>query len=132
MGAAENKAAVAASYEAFGRGDVAAVIDLNADDAIWTITSGPGSPLAGEHKGKEAIAALFGTIVESIEISKFDLEPVAAEGDIVVARGHQAYTVKATGKTVDGPLVHFFTFDATGKVSRFDEYEINVGDAYLP
>jgi len=132
MGAAENKAAVAAAYEAFGRGDVQAVIDMNADDAIWTINTGAGSPLAGDHKGKDAIAALFGTIGESIEISKFDAAPVAAEGDVVVARGHQGYTVKATGKTVDDPILHFYTFDAAGKCSRFEEFEIGVDDAFLP
>ena len=132
MGAAENKATVVAAYEAFGQGDIAAVIDTNADDAIWTINTGAGSPLAGEHKGKEAIAGLFGIIGESIEISKFDVAPVAADGDLVVARGYQAYTVKATGKTVDGPLVHFFTFDPAGKVTRFEEFEIGVDDAFLP
>lgn len=132
MGAAENKAAVVAAYEAFGQGNIPAVVDMNADDAVWTINTGPGSPLAGDHKGKDAIAALFGTIAESIEITKFDAAPVAAEGDVVVARGSQAYTVKATGKTVDGPILHFYTFGADGKLGRFEEYEIDVGDAFLP
>jgi ketosteroid isomerase-like protein len=132
MGAAENKATVAAAYEAFGRGDVQAVIDTNADDAVWTINTGPGSPLAGEHKGKDGIGALFGKIGESIEITKFDIAPVAADGDVVVARGYQAYTVKATGKTVEGPLIHFFTFNAAGKCTQFEEFEIGVDDAFLP
>jgi ketosteroid isomerase-like protein len=131
MGAAENKATVAAAYEAFGRGDVEAVINTNAPDAVWVIHSGGNSPLDGEHKGLDGIGAFFQTINDSIEISRFEMTPIAAEGDIVVATGDQEYTVKATGKTVRGPLVHVFTFGADGKCIRFEEFESNTEGAFI-
>ena len=130
MGAAENKAAVAAAYDAFARGDVQAVIDMNTADAVWTIYSAPTSPLHGEHKGRDGIAALFGLIGEHIEITAFDMRPIAAEADVVVAQGEQAYTVKSTGKSVRGPLLHIFTFQPDGKVARFEEFEIGVEPAW--
>ena len=130
MGAAENKAAVVEAYEAFGRGDVPAVIGMNAPDAVWVNYASSKSPLAGEHKGVDDIGAFFMKVGENLEITRFDLAPIAAEGDTVVAGGHQTYTVKSTGKTVDGPVIHVFTFGPDGKVTRFEEYETGTEGAY--
>lgn len=130
MGAAENKAAVETAYEAFGRGDVPAVIGMNAPDAVWVNYSNSKSPLQGEFKGVDDIGTFFGHVGEHLDITRFELAPIAAEGDTVVARGHQTYTVKSTGKTVDGPVVHIFTFGPDGKVTRFEEYETGTDGAY--
>jgi len=130
MTAAQNKAAVAAAYDAFAKGDVPTVIAMNAPDAVWVNYSTSASPFQGEHKGLDGIGEFFGLVGEHIEISQFELAPVAAEGDIVIARGQQTYTVKKTGKRVSGPVVHIFTFDAAGKVARFEEFETNTEDAW--
>jgi hypothetical protein len=130
VGAAENKATVVAAYEAFGTGDIAAVIATNAPDAVWVNYSTPASPFSGEHKGLDSIGAFFGLIGDSIDITEFDIGPIAADGDVVVAEGHQSYTVKKTGKTVSGPVLHVFTFGPDGKVTRFEEWESNVHDAW--
>ena len=130
MGATENKAAVVAAYQAFGAGDVAAVIASNAPDAVWVNHSSAASALNGEFKGHDDIGNFFGLIGQHIEFSKFDMAPIAAEGDVVVAMGEQAYTVKSTGKTVAGPLIHIFTFGADGLVHRFEEFEANAHEAW--
>ena len=130
MGAAENKQAVAAAYEAFGRGDIAAVIAMNAPDAVWVNYSTEASPFSGEHKGLDGIGAFFGLIDGNIEILQFDLAPIAAEGDTVLAGGQQAYKVKRTGKTCSGPVLHVFTFGSDGKVTRFEEWESNAHSAW--
>jgi hypothetical protein len=130
MGAAENKAALVAAYEAFGRGDIASVIAMNTPDAVWVNYSTEASPLSGEHKGLDGIGAFFGFIADTMEITQFEMAPVAAEGDTVVAIGQQVYKVKRTGKTVSGPVVHVFTFGPDGKVTRFEEWESNAHDAW--
>ena len=130
MGANENRATVVAAYEAFGRGDIAAVIGINSPDAVWAIHTSANATFAGEHKGHDGIGAMFQTIVDSVDISMFDMQPVAAEGDVVVATGQQSYTVKATGKTVSGPLVHVMTFNADGQLMRFEEWESNADEAW--
>jgi len=122
MGASENKQAVADAYEAFGRGDIPAVIGMNAPDAVW-VNHTLGSPLGGEFKGQDEIGGFFGLVGEHIEITEFDVAPIAAEGDIVVAAGRQTYTAKKTGKKVSGPVVHIYTFGPDGKVTRFEEFE---------
>lgn len=130
MGAAENKATVTAAYEAFGRGDIPAVIGVNAIDAVWVIHSSPNAPFGGEHKGHDALGAMFQTIGETVDITLFDMRVIAAEGDIVVATGEQSYTVKETGKSVAGPLAHVFTFNAEGKLAHFEEWESNADEAW--
>src|SRR5579884_1951725 len=123
MGATQNRAAVTAAYEAFSRGDIPSVIEMNAPDAVWVNYSSDASPLNGEHKGTEGIGAFFGLVGDNIEITEFELHPVAAGGDVVVAAGHQRYTVKKTGKTVSGPVIHLFRFGPDGKLTRFEEWE---------
>ena len=130
MGAKENRATVEAAYEAFGRGDIAAVIGVNSPDAVWAIHTSANAPFAGEHKGHDGIGAMFQTIVESVDITAFSMQPIAADGDVVVAVGEQSYTVKKTGKTVAGPLVHVLTFDTEGQLVHFEEWESNADDAW--
>jgi ketosteroid isomerase-like protein len=130
VGAEENRAATAEAYAAFGRGDIEALIAANAPDTVWEIHSSPASPLNGEHKGHDGVGAFFGIVDSAIEFSKFEMTPIAADGDVVVATGEQDYTVKATGKRVAGPLIHLFTFNSDGKIARFEEWESNTEGAY--
>jgi len=44
--------------------------------------------------------------------------------------GQQTYTVKPTGKTASGMMVHVFTFNSDRKVTRFEEWEGDVHDAW--
>ena len=130
MGTTENTATLVAAYEAFGRGDIPAIIAMNSTDTVWEIHSGPGSPLDGTFKGHDGLGEFFGLVGTVMEFAKFEMAPVAADGNMVIAMGEQEYTVKATGKTVTGPLVHVNTFDSDGKIIRFEEFESNVGDAW--
>jgi ketosteroid isomerase-like protein len=130
MGAAENKAAVVAAYEAFGKGDIASVIAMNAPDAVWVNNSTSASPFNGEHKGLDGIGAFFGLVNDAIDITQFELAPIAAEGDIVVAMGEQTYMVKRSGKVVSGSVIHVFTFGPDGKVVRWEEWEPDTRDAW--
>lgn len=49
-------------HEAFNKGDLATLNDLLAEDTVWHWT-GRG-PLAGDHRGREAVLAQFGKIAE--------------------------------------------------------------------
>ncbi len=119
-----------AGYEAFGRGDIGYIIGMNAPDAVWVNYSSSKSPLQGEFKGADDIGVFFTKVGEHLDITALEIGPIAAEGDTVVAKGHQTYTVKSTGKTVDGPMIHIFTFGPDGKITRFEEYETGTEGAY--
>jgi ketosteroid isomerase-like protein len=122
MGATENKAIVASTYDAFGRGDMDAIFAVFADDIVWSNHSSAASPTHGEFKGKEALQQYFASTLDAIEVTGFELKTLVAEGDHVVALLEQAFTRKATGKTEEGPLVHFCEV-RDGKITRVDEFE---------
>ena len=53
---------VAGAYDAVGRGDIAGLFALIASDAVWHVPG--GSPLAGSHRGHDAIRGFLGALRE--------------------------------------------------------------------
>jgi len=52
-----NAGIVREGFDRFGRGDVAGLLDLFADDAVWHV---PGaSAMAGDHRGRDEIVAFL-------------------------------------------------------------------------
>lgn len=49
-------------FRAAGSGDVAALNELFSDDVIWHV--GGNNALSGEHRGKEKVFGVFGTLAE--------------------------------------------------------------------
>ena len=60
MNADTNIKTIAQVYEAFGRGDVAAILDAVTDDVDWAAeASSAAAPWYGARHGKDAVAAFF-------------------------------------------------------------------------
>jgi uncharacterized protein len=76
-----------AAYEAFGRGDLAALGEQFAEDAVW-VTSDE-LPLGGEVRGRDQILANFAQIPNYW--TSFSVEPAEFidAGEYVVVRGTQ-------------------------------------------
>lgn len=75
------------AYEAFGRGDLEALKEMFAEDAVW-VTSDE-LPLGGETRGRDTIIENFAQIPNYW--SSFSVEPsdFFECGDVVVVRGTQ-------------------------------------------
>jgi uncharacterized protein len=102
------------AYEAFGRGDLAALQDDFAEDAVWYTSE--ELPLGGETRGREAILANFAQIPDYW--SSFSVEPseFIDGGDTVVVRGTQrAGNDKGS---FESPFVHVMKYDNDGKLVR--------------
>jgi ketosteroid isomerase-like protein len=102
------------AYEAFGRGDLEALKDDFAEDAVW-VTSDE-LPLGGETSGRDAIMANFAQIPQYW--SSFSVEPseFIDGGDYVIVLGTQrAGNDKGS---FESPFVHVMKLDADGKVVR--------------
>jgi uncharacterized protein len=102
------------AYEAFGRGDLAALQEDFAEDAVW-VTSDE-LPLGGETRGRDAIMANFAQIPNywtsfSVEPSEF-----IDGGDTVVVLGTQR--AGNDNGSFESPFAHVMKFDADGKVVR--------------
>ena len=92
-------------YEAFARGDLAAVSDLFSDDIVWH--SGENNVLTGDCVGKEAAVGFFDLLMqESGGSFRTDTHDMLANGEHGVA----LVTVSATrgGKSLEDHVVHVF------------------------
>jgi ketosteroid isomerase-like protein len=107
-----------AAYAAFESGDMAALQESFAEDAVW-ITSDE-LPLGGEVKGRDAIMANFAQI--SNYWTSFSVEPeeFIDGGEWVIVRGTQrAGNDKGS---FEAPFAHLLKVDADGKTVRGEFY----------
>lgn len=105
-------------YEAFGRGDVPAILEHLADDVIWDQDApGYGIPIYEPGVGKAHVERFFAA-VQGIEFLKFEPTNFLRGGNQVAVPIAVEVKVKATGKVVKALEVHLWTFGEDGKVNR--------------
>jgi ketosteroid isomerase-like protein len=117
-----NVALLRRSYEAFNRGDVAAVVEALDPGMEWDEPDLPGVSFSGEHRGREQLRR---KVLEPVrdEIEGFQVEPeefIDAGAQVVVLgryRGHG----RDTGIGLDAPFAHVWTMRG-GKPVRYRDY----------
>lgn len=79
-----NQTLVRRGFEAFNAGDINTLSELIADDAVQVM---PGSnPLAGEHKGRQAVLTMYGRLAQETEGTfRAELLDVYANDHLAVA-----------------------------------------------
>src|SRR5450759_77698 len=107
-------------YGAFARGDVPAVLGAFAVDIEWYEAA--GLPYGGPHHGGEALAPpVFRPLAGDVEGFAVVPEEFMGSGGTVAAVVRYTGTGKATGKTLDLPVVHVWDI-RDGKVARFRQF----------
>jgi ketosteroid isomerase-like protein len=102
-----------ASYEAFSRGDLEALRDRFAEDAVW-VTSDE-LPLGGVVEGRDQILENFAQIPNYWTSFSVEPEEFIDAGDYVIVRGTQK---AANDKgSFEAPFVHILRYD-DGKTAR--------------
>jgi len=102
------------AYEAFTTGNVAALQDSFAEDAVW-VTSDE-LPLGGETKGRDAIMGNFAQIPNYWSSFSVEPEEFIDAGNYVVVRGTQrAGNDKGS---FEAPFLHLLEFDGDGRTVR--------------
>ncbi len=117
----ENGRAVAAMYEAFGRGDVPFVLERIAPSVDWIESEAENIPTHGRFSTpQEVLENVFTKVPEYFE--RFELNPElwVEAGDDVVVTGRVVAKTK-NGRELDAPYAHVFSF-SNGKVSRMDNF----------
>jgi uncharacterized protein len=102
------------AYEAFGRGDLAALQADFAEDAVWYTSE--ELPLGGETRGREAIMGNFAQIPNYWSSFSVEPEEFIDGGEYVVVRGTQR--AGNDRGSFESPFVHLMKFDGDGKVVR--------------
>ncbi|MFL6283776.1 MAG: nuclear transport factor 2 family protein [Pyrinomonadaceae bacterium] len=122
MSTEANKRVVQTVFEMFGRGDVPGLLELITDDAEWTAPGPETVPYFGERSGREGALEFFKNLGSSVEFESFEPGDLIAEGDRVVALGHERGRVRSTGKVFDNAWALVFTI-REGKIAGFRCYE---------
>ncbi|HEX7185775.1 MAG TPA: nuclear transport factor 2 family protein [Thermoanaerobaculia bacterium] len=114
-----NKETAQEIYEAFGRGDVAAILERLDEDVEWEYGVASEVPWLQPRRGRTGAAEFFASLGE-LEIHTFILKAILEGDGLVVALIDVEATVKATGKRyVEEDEVHIWYFNEDGKVVRF-------------
>jgi uncharacterized protein len=122
VSADDNTRLAQSGYEAFGRGDMAALAEVMADDIEWVSPGDPDDdPNAGTFKGKEAVLGWFGVLASTLDFTTFEPREFIAQNDKVVSLVYAEATVRGTGRAVVNHEAHVWTF-RDGKLARFQIY----------
>jgi len=105
------------NYEAVGRGDIPAVLDLLTDDVEWTLQGPSVIPFAGTRRGREGVAEFFSLLGENLEFQQFEPREFVAKGDTVVVLGYERSLIKPTGRTIEHEWAHVYTL-RDGKIAK--------------
>ena len=110
-------------YEAFGQGNIPAVLEAMSPDIRWhQAENNPYMPTGEPFVGPEAILnQLFARLGE--EWDGFTVHPKAyhVAGESVIVEARYTGTFKATGKSMDAQVCHVWDLK-DGKVVRYQQY----------
>jgi len=102
------------AYEAFGNGDLAALQNSFAEDAVW-VTSDE-LPLGGEVRGRDRIMGNFAQIPNYWSSFSVEPEEFIDAGEWVVVRGNQRASNEKG--SFEARFVHLLRYDEDGKAVR--------------
>lgn len=119
MSADDNIKTIMNVYEAFGRGDVPAMLDVLTDDVDWAAeTTSTVAPWYGARHGKDAVAAFFEAFGSTMDVEEFTPISFASNDTDVMTVVRFRVKARATGKTAAMNLHHYFRF-RDGKISYY-------------
>jgi len=119
---ADNTQIIKALYEAFGRGDVPAVLGGFDEKIHWLEAEGFLYAEGNPYIGPQAVAeGIFMRIVSDVENFAVTPGSYIAGADAVVAEGRYTGRMKATGTPIDAPFAHVWRL-RDGKVVSFHQY----------
>ncbi len=118
----DNVAIVREAYEAFARGDVAAVLGVLDENVEWHeaehIPYWPGGPFVGPQAVLDGVLA---RIPQDYDGFTIDVSRVVGCGDTVLVEARYRATTRATGKPLDAQVAHVWDF-RDGKVVHWQQY----------
>jgi uncharacterized protein len=123
-----NVSTIQTVYEAFGRGDIAAILDQMADDVTWeqwesdNTAQEAGVPWVLPRKGRAGVMDFLQDVAAGLEFHSFEPRNLLEGGSQVAATISIDATAKATGERFQDEEIHLWTFDDTGKISAMRHY----------
>src|SRR5258708_37162985 len=106
------------TYEAFGRGDIAAVIGVLDEHIVWNTPA--VLPHAMPVNGRDEVGAFFQNLASTWQDFNLEIDDFVASGDRVCVIGKAGGSLEG-GETASYGFVHAWTVH-DGVCVRFDEY----------
>ena len=108
-------------YEAFSKGDLDTLREVIASDAVHSV---PGnSPVSGDHKGIDAILAMYGQLFErSGGTINVELENAMTDGHGTVVAVHRSWAER-NGKSIDQHEAIVFTIRDGQAIELHETFE---------
>ncbi len=118
----ENVALIKGIYEAFGRGDVPAVLGAMSPGIVWNEAENFPYADRNPYTGPQAVLeGVFGRILADFDGFGVKPDEILDAGDTVVMLGRYGGTCKATGAPMNPQIVHVWRVQ-DGKVTQFQQY----------
>ncbi|MGC2656563.1 MAG: nuclear transport factor 2 family protein [Bryobacteraceae bacterium] len=117
MNEQQNVALVKKAFEAFGRGDVQAILDFSSNDSELYFPGPDVIPYAGRKRGRSEMQTFFDSLITTQKNVNLSIDQFVAQDNAVVAIGRYTGQVKSTGKSIDTPVVLAFHIEG-GKITR--------------
>ena len=119
MSADANIKTIAEVYQAFGRGDVAAILDAVTDDVDWAAeAASPAAPWYGVRRGRDAVTAFFSDFGSTMEVEEFTPVSFAANDTDVLTVVRFRARSRSSGRVAEMDLHHYFKF-RDGKICYY-------------
>lgn len=121
------------AFADFESGNIKGILNACTDDVVFASFRTPNVQPSGTYYGKEGVQEFFSQLDQNVSYTRFEPREFIGQGDRVVVIGHQAGTIKSTGKTIDQEFCCVFTV-RNGKIQDYfgfeDTYEY--AQAFLP
>ena len=117
-----HRQSVSAMYDAFGRGDVDAILSHLSEQITWDVTDEPwtphgaGVPWLAPRRGHREVAEFF-AIVSTWNYERFEVLDMLVS-DTQVAAEIRMTAKLPSGAHIDEEVIHLWTFNPDGKVIR--------------
>ena len=116
-------------------GDTERLIALFADEVDWVLADNPAAPWIRPRSTPAECAALFTELMEHTvpEHARASVDTFLVDGTDAVLMGHLSGTVRATGKSFEGPFALHLTVE-NGRITRHRLYEnsLSIAQACTP
>jgi ketosteroid isomerase-like protein len=99
---------------------------------VWENPLPAHIPFGGTHEGHDGLRRYLALVNDAIEMNEFEFGEMVAQGDTVMAAGHEASRIRATGRSYEMDFVHLVKFTPDGRLLRVREYNdtASIGAAF--